>query len=108
MSIEPAVLASAYAGVVSLCFIDAVLYGLTSGLKLEWRMLLPPVAQFGAALDCNLEWTPPDNFPLMFDEQIRIQIASDNLGALLVLEYRVDYAIVQSDELTMVQAIASY
>lgn len=80
--------------------------GLSSGIALKWQVVKTDTG--GAILDTNLEWYVPNFFPPMFDELIQVQIASDDLGQLLRLEYLMYYEIRRYSELDMVQAIESY
>ncbi len=81
------------------------LIGVTSGLRLDWV--------FGTngnafVLDGVLEWYPPSNFPLMFDEEITLELDTFGVGSVIGINYTMYYAIVQSTELLMVQAIEEY
>lgn len=82
------------------------LVGVTSGLRLDWVFGSGGPNAF--VLDGVLEWYPPSNFPLMFDEEITLELSSFGVGNTIECNYVMYYAIVQSTELLMVQAIEEY
>lgn len=88
------------------CGFKMSLIGVTSGLRLDWVFGSGTAESF--VIDGVLEWYPPGNFPLMFDEEIRLELSSFGAGNPLSCNYVMYYAIVQSTELLMVQAIEEY
>jgi hypothetical protein len=90
--------------------VDIQLRGKQSGIVLIWRFggFTSGAGTFSGIIDGVLEWYVPEFFPIMFDEEMEISLDSTVSGCVLTVDYTMYYAIIQSDELTMVKTIADY